>query len=233
MLRKTVIKSVAKSNAVRQLSSYINSENKEYENPIDEMNDAIPNTGYVGQVWSNVKDHFKEISERSRVTGYEEGKLAGIEEIKNEMANEVESFNKTVESFSDNSKNAFEEFEKSIVKLSVKIAEKIIKKNISEDDEFTLKMVNNVIKKAKSDLNIAVWVNPADYEFIIESFKSASNKNENVSLSVDENIEVGGCKIESDWGLNDMQIGTQLDVIYNKLVDDKTATAEESVEPIS
>ncbi|MCH8927771.1 MAG: hypothetical protein IIB39_03540 [Candidatus Marinimicrobia bacterium] len=219
---KTIIKSAAKSIAVRQLSRYLISENREYDNPIDELNDAITSNGYIGQVWLKVKEHIKKISENAKTTGYEEGKQAGIEEYKIELVNEVHSFKKTVDSFSENIKQAFEDIEKSIVSLSVKIAEKILLKKISEDENFTLDMVNNSIRKAKNSLKVTVRVNPADYEFIFNLSDQPSVKNENVLFAPDENVEAGGCMIETDLGLIDAQVKTQLEVIEKDLIKEET-----------
>lgn len=217
-MHKTIIKSAAKSVTVRQLSRYFISEKKEFDNPIDEMNNAIAGKGYIGQVWLEVKEHIKEISENAEKMGSEEGKQLGIEEYKTELANEVESFKKTVDSFSDNTKNAFDDLEKSIVSLSVKIAEKIIKKKIQEDENITLDMVNNSIQKAKKGLKITVRVNPSEYDFILKYSDQPSAKNENVLITPDENVEAGGCVIDSDLGLIDAQIATQLEVIEKKLL---------------
>ena len=232
-MHKTIIKSAAKSNAIRQLSRYIIPENKVFDDPIDELNDAISGSDYMGQVWLKVKDKIDEISEEARVAGYEEGMKAGREEYKTELASEVESFNKTINSFSEDTKQAYDDMEKSIVNLSIKIAEKIIKKKISEDEEFTLNMVKQAIQTAKNSLKVAVSVNPADYEFISRSLEQSSTDIESVLLSADENVEVGGCMIESDWGLSDLRIGTQLEVINNKLTDDKGSTTEESNESVT
>ena len=219
---KTIIKSAAKSIAVRQLSRYLISENREYDNPIDELNDAITSNGYIGQVWLKVKEHIRKISENAKTTGYEEGKQAGIEEYKIGLVNEVHSFKKTVDSFSENIKQAFEDIEKSIVSLSVKIAEKILLKKISEDENFTLDMVNNSIRKAKNSLKVTVRVNPADYEFIFNLSDQPSVKNENVLFAPDENVEAGGCMIETDLGLIDAQVKTQLEVIEKDLIKEET-----------
>lgn len=232
-MHKTIIKSVAKSIAVRQLSRYLISEKREFDNPIDEMNNVISSNGYIGQVWSKVKEHIEEISENAKKLGIEEGKQAGREEYKIQIADDVDSFNKSVRTFSENSKQAFDDLEKSIVDLSVKIAEKIIKIKINEDDNVILEMVNNSIQQANNGLKLTVRVNPAEYDFIAKFSEQPSVINENVVITSDESVEAGGCMIESDLGLIDAQIETQLEVINKKLVDDRDLTVEDTNDSVS
>lgn len=232
-MHKTVIKSVGKSLAVRQLSRYLSSEKKEFDNPVDEMNNAISGDGYIGKVWVKVKEYIEEVSESAKAMGLAEGKQLGVEEYKIDLADQVESFKKTVDSFSENTEQALNELERSIVSLSVKIAEKIIRKKITEDENITLDMVNSSILKAKKGLKITVRVNPAEYDFIANYSEQPSVKNENVLILSDENVESGGCVIESELGLIDAQIETQLEVIEKKLVDEKDLMKEEPDESLS
>ncbi len=104
--------------------------------------------------------------------------------------------------------------------LVFKIAEKIIRFSVTEQNETINKTVEEAIRKAVKSDEFVIQVNPGDFEVIND--KSAELVNslsglENIVFKADPSIERGGCKIESDNCTVDATIDNQLELIKGKI----------------
>lgn len=217
MLHKTIIKSNRPISGVRQLVRQNTSAGK-YENPIEEMDDFISDKGSIAELWLKVKEQMKANIDIEKKKSHMEGMQASFEEAKNEVAHEVKTIQLIIKAFTDNTIDAINDFEHSLVKLSIKIAEKVIKKKIEDEDDVVISVVRNALKTVKDSSEITVLLNPNDLEILSQYEELVSYENRKIKFLTDERIESGGCKIHSDWGVIDAQIDTQLEEIYTQLV---------------
>lgn len=217
MLHKTIIKSNRPISGVRQLVRQNTSAGK-YENPIEEMDDFISDKGSIAELWLKVKEQMKANIDIEKKKSHMEGMQASFEEAKNEVAHEVKTIQSIIKAFTDNTIDAINDFEHSLVKLSIKIAEKVIKKKIEDEDDVVISVVRNALKTVKDSSEITVLLNPNDLEILSQYEELVSYENRKIRFLTDEGIELGGCKIHSDWGVIDAQIDTQLEEIYTQLV---------------
>lgn len=217
MLHKTIIKSNRPISGVRQLVRQNTSAGK-YENPIEEMDDFISDKGSIAELWLKVKEQMKANIDIEKKKSHMEGMQASFEEAKNEVAHEVKTIQLIIKAFTDNTIDAINDFEHSLVKLSIKIAEKVIKKKIEDEDDVVISVVRNALKTVKDSSEITVLLNPNDLEILSQYEELVSYENRKIKFLTDEGIESGGCKIHSDWGVIDAQIDTQLEEIYTQLV---------------
>ena len=217
----TIIKSTATKDSVRRLSRRARSDKGKFTDPIEEMDSVIAEGGYMWKLWSEVKEQIQQMVDSAKDGGFKEGKNAGFSELKDQVKDEMNEFNEMVLAFKEDTLSFFEETEKFVLRMSIKIAEKILQKKFVEEDDFTLTIVQNALKTVRDSINLFIRVNPDDYEFIKSMDSQLSSESSNVKISGDEEIERGGCKIESDWGLVDARIDTQLEKIYSELVNPK------------
>ncbi len=109
-------------------------------------------------------------------------------------------------------------FEQAVINLSILIAEKIVQREIIKES-----IINNVlkdaIKKVSGANNVIVKLNPLDYKILdSKSDESLSiNSFDKIKFEQDENIEQGGCFIETDIGSVDARISTQCSEIRKQL----------------
>lgn len=153
-------------------------------------------------------DQVKEEMERSKKEGYEAGFQEGLENAL-EMLIRVKELRAQL--FSDN--------EREIIKLVFEIAKKVIGREFSEND----KAIMNVIRLAVSDAvgdKITVRINPKDYKSIkskqgqlLENLEGSAT----LTLREDEEVNPGGCIVDTDIGTIDAQIDTQLNAIKKAL----------------
>ena len=216
-MHKTIIKSNSPVSGVRQLIRQ-NTFTGKFENPIDEMDIAMPDKGHIAELWLKVKEQMKVNIDIEKEKSHIEGKQESLEDAKNEVAHEVDAIQSIVNAFADNTINAVNNFEKSLVKLSIKIAEKIIKRKIEDQDDVVMSVVRSALETVKESSEITLFLNPSDFEIITKYQKNNLFENKKINFTIDEGIESGGCKIHSDWGVIDSQIDTQLQEIYTQLI---------------
>lgn len=113
-------------------------------------------------------------------------------------------------------KNSFGEMQD----LAISVAEKIIRSSVREQDETILATVEEAIHSAVKSDEFYIYVNPEDYEIIQQKsadFISGVNGLNNLIIKKDPEIERGGCKVESDYCIVDATIGSQFELIRQKI----------------
>lgn len=216
-MHKTITKSTPPISGVRQLVRR-NISKSEFENPIEEMDAIIPDKGHIAELWLKVKNQMKADVVNEKKKSHVEGMQASFEKAKDEVAHEVKTIQSIVNAITDNTVNAVIGFEQSLVRLSIKIAEKIIKKKIEGEDDIVMSVVRHALKTVKESSEITVLLNPKDFEALSQYEEFVSYENRKIKFAIDERVESGGCKIHSDWGVIDAQIDTQLEEVYTQLV---------------
>jgi len=110
--------------------------------------------------------------------------------------------------------------EPQLVKLSVKIAEKIIAGEIKLDEWRVIDIVSQALQPIKDQQKITIFVNPEDIK-MLEIKKahilSLLTQAKDIEIKADKDIAIGGCIVESEAGKVDAQLQTQLKTIEKAL----------------
>jgi len=113
-------------------------------------------------------------------------------------------------------KNSFGEMQD----LAISVAEKIIRSSVREQDATILATVEEAIHSAVKSDEFYIYVNPEDFEIVQEKsadFIAGVNGLNNLVMKKDPEIERGGCKVESDYCVVDATIGSQFELIREKI----------------
>jgi flagellar assembly protein FliH len=167
-------------------------------------------------------DYWKRKIAEEQQKYYNNGKTDAVAELESKFAqnllNKYAEFENLANAINDGFGEYEKSFEKLIVDLSIKIAEKIIKREVT--DRTTIEeSILEASQKLIGAESILIKINPSDYKLIKDSAKGLFD-NENfskVNFEQDEKISVGGCFIESEIGNVDARISTQLNELKSKL----------------
>ncbi|MHB8854404.1 MAG: FliH/SctL family protein [Ignavibacteriaceae bacterium] len=109
-------------------------------------------------------------------------------------------------------------FEKLVMNLSLVIAEKIIKREISQDSSIE-NVLSDAIKRVIGSNKILVKLNPTDLRNLNEESKNliSGESYSKINFEPDERIEAGGCLIETEIGNVDARISNQLSELKKQL----------------
>ncbi len=144
-----------------------------------------------------------------RENAYQEGKGKALLEMTKILIDSREIRDKTLS-----------ETEQDILRLSVKLAEKIIGREIKTDKATVVDIVANSLRNAKRQDKLTIRVSQKDYSTVQEKFVelSQSSRTSYVDIVPDPRVTLGGCIIESEVGTIDARLETQLRVLEKALL---------------
>lgn len=112
------------------------------------------------------------------------------------------------------------EVEQDVLKLSIKLAEKIIGREIKSDKQTIADTVATAMRNVRQQERLIIRVNPTDFPDVQE-FKaqlSHSGRCKFLDFEPDPKIPSGGCIIESEVGTVDARLETQLKILERTLL---------------
>jgi type III secretion system HrpE/YscL family protein len=141
--------------------------------------------------------------------GYDEGYKKGYEEALAKLGEIEEDVQKT-----------FEGLEPKLVMLSVKVAEKIIGQELATRPDTIAAIVAQALKTVRHQREVNVRVHPS-HAAALEAHKKTLlgvlSRARDVVIRPDPSIREGGCVIETELGILDADLRTQLEILERAL----------------
>jgi flagellar biosynthesis/type III secretory pathway protein FliH len=134
--------------------------------------------------------------------GFEQGQKDGVALGEKKAQETWKKMMALLEELEDLKGRIFEETEEEIIRLSVTMARKIIKKEVAMDSDTLRRSVHHALKFLKDKSFVRVLINPDDMK-ILEPYLpefATDNKIENLELAEDHCVEPGGCILETGFG---------------------------------
>ena len=161
----------------------------------------------------NLVSRAQEEAENIKKSAFEEGYRKGMEQANADM----EAFRNCFSEFMNAPKNVFEYIAPDILEISVDIAKKIIKKEVESDPQVLINTIVDVLKTvSKSEPKINIRVKPQAVQFIKDTLPNITYEygiDAKVNIIADPSIEEGGCIFQTNNGIVDASIDTQLEII--------------------
>lgn len=148
--------------------------------------------------------------------GYREGRKEGaasIAEEGKEQAAKLQSVMRELERFKQELCN---DLEKDVLSLSMDIAEKIVNLEIDRNDSIYISMVKKAISRLNIEGRFILRVNPREYK---RFFKDGAEWLQEellcspITIAEDASLEENGCVLESDDGMVNAGVQTQLKML--------------------
>ena len=158
---------------------------------------------------SRAQEEAGTIKESAAKDGYK----AGLDQAKED----IQHVKYAIEEFLKAKQEVFEYIAPDILEISVDIARKIVKKEIEQNPEILLETIMDVLKTiSRDETRVSVKVNPAQLNTTKESIPeiiASTGIEAKINVYADATIEVGGCIVQTNNGIVDATINTQLDII--------------------
>ena len=113
-------------------------------------------------------------------------------------------------------KETYQEIEKEVVELALAIARQVICQEITLNRDIVVCVAREALAKVEDPGRVKIKMSPSDLKFIKETRSQLSDlidNIDNVTLEAEENIQSGGCIIETDLGEIDARIERQLQAV--------------------
>ncbi|HEX9961535.1 MAG TPA: FliH/SctL family protein [Pyrinomonadaceae bacterium] len=139
----------------------------------------------------------------------------------------AEGMEKSLAEFEQNLLEALEirervwrETERDLLRLAVRLAEKIIGREIKAEKQTVTDIVAAALQNARRQEKLTVRVNPSDLSLIEEEREKflPSGRARFIDFVADPRVASGGCLIESEVGTIDARLETQLRVLERALL---------------
>ncbi len=165
----------------------------------------------------NLVSRAQEEAEAIKKSAFDEGYRKGLEQAEADMT----AFRKEVTVFMNATKNVFEFIAPDILEIGVDIAKKIIKKEVETDPQVLINTIVDVLKTlAKNEPKINIRVKPQAVQFIKDTLPNITYQygiEAKINIIADPSIEEGGCVFQTNNGIVDASIDTQMEIIKKAL----------------
>ena len=165
----------------------------------------------------NLVSRAQEESENIKKSAFEEGYRQGLEKA----SADLEVFREQLSQFMNAKSDVFEYIAPDILELSVDIAKTIIKKELESDPQVLINTIVDVLKSvSKNEPKIVIRVNPQSVQFIKDTIPNITYQygiDSKINIVADPSIEDGGCVFQTNNGIVDASIDTQVEIIKKAL----------------
>jgi flagellar assembly protein FliH len=121
------------------------------------------------------------------------------------------------------------EAEDDLLKLSVLIARKIVLRELTTDPGVLADLVRGALDLAAEGGEVVVRLNPEEYAVVIKcrEFEELLSEKRGIALKGDPAVGRAGCLVETARGNFDAGMEAQLDEIFRRLTEERSARKEE------
>lgn len=157
-----------------------------------------------------------EAKEREKQDGYQAGYQEGLAQVTELLAKARVEYEQIL-------KNA----SKDVLNLAFKIAEKIVGKHLEIDKTIIMDIVYQALQTVRQSKQITLRVNPEDAKVLKankDAFLEKLGHGREIDVVEDKKVERGGCIIESEIGIVEAQLQTQLERLKKVLGEAKSAS---------
>ena len=152
-----------------------------------------------------------------RQAAVEEGQRAGYEQVEEIVRRELSG---VIEEIRQAKQAWLSQWEAGAVHVAAAIAQRLIRRELSQDPEITLTLVREALELAAGSAHLRIHLNPVDVEKIgqrVEVLTRELSSLATAEIVADTEITSGGCRVETPFGIIDQQFEAQLERIEEEL----------------
>lgn len=165
----------------------------------------------------NLVSRAQEESENIKKSAFEEGYRLGLEKANADL----DVFREQLAQFMSAKNDVFEYIAPDILEISVDIAKTIIKKELDSDPQVLINTIIDVLRTvSKNEPKITIRVRPQSVQFIKDTIPNITYQygiDSKINIISDPSVEEGGCILQTNNGIVDASIDTQIEIIKKAL----------------
>lgn len=168
----------------------------------------------------DVQEQMEEIREKAYTEGFAEGEKAGMETEKAKLREALEALYTGISNLNAERQKLLMDSERCAVEIGLMIARKIVCREVSIDKEMIFGVLREALKKISDQKDIHVKLHPSDLTAVNAAqmdILNLSGTKENIIFEPAENMGRGECVIETDLGVIDARLESQLQTVEEAL----------------
>ena len=167
-------------------------------------------------------------AEQIKLQAQQQGQQAAMQAAQQMVTDQVSAqlgtlkpaLERAIESLRQAKHEWLEHWERNAIGLATAIAERVIRRELSQAPDITLDLIRESLDLAAGGSSLTVRMNPADYQSLGEGINELTQHFNGLSptdIIADPEVEPGGCRVHTEFGSIDQQITTQLERIEEEL----------------
>lgn len=178
----------------------------------------------AAKIIQQANQQAEQIRRQAEIAGRKAAEAASEKALEQKLGQRMQTLLPTMEGLvkgiSDLKGELLAEWERSTVKVSTAIAERIIRREIQHDSQITLGLVSESLRLATGAAEITIHISPIDYEHLgtqIARVAAALAQLAPSEIVADDTVTAGGCRVTTRYGEIDQRIEAQLKRIEEEL----------------
>ena len=172
---------------------------------------------HEARIAKEIERRWELAAEKAEVAGYtrglEEGKVEAYKAEQPRIRERLEKLDHLLHSFDSYREKIFSANESFLMDLIAEVAGMIVLKEVEVDRDYIRRLVATLLQQLGTKDDIKIYLAEADYanvETLRQSIEKEFGKLNNSSIEISAEIPVGGCKIETRFGVVDASIAAQI-----------------------
>ncbi len=168
---------------------------------------------------------LSEIERQAFAKGYEHGERSGLEAGGLRLEAMLRRMTETLEELGSLRQQMIQQTESQIVQLALTIAKRILRREVSLDQDLTVAMARVALDRLGEHSGATIRMNPEDYALTTSSGQDQLESDQ-VTIVADDGIDRGGCRIESAFGFVDASVDAQFEEIEKAVMAGEATTVK-------
>lgn len=179
----------------------------------------------IEQWWQEKREEAeyeaKRLAEEASIEGFQSGYNKGLIAIEEQFRKKREEMNLLIDTAYEEKAAIIQQSEPFLLALSVRIAEKVIKKEIKMHEDQLLNIIRQALRQVEESEDIMLQVALEDYPLVLpfmEELRAYIKADSELKLVPMASLTTGGCTIQTASGSYDATVDSQLDDIKKKML---------------
>jgi len=179
----------------------------------------------IDQWWQEKQEEANQeaqrIAQEASEQGFKAGFDQGIMQVEEEFRQKRQDMQELIETVYVEKNKIIQQSEPFLLELSVKIAEKVIKKELKQHDDQLLNIVRRALRRLEESEDVVMQVSLEDYPILVpfmEELKTYIRADSELKLVPVAKLSKGGCIINTASGSYDVTVDSQLEEIKRQLL---------------
>lgn len=176
---------------------------------------------WLEQKQQEAEQEANRLAEEAREIGFQTGLAEGTTRAENDFREQRQAMQGLIETAYEEKADIIRQSEPFLLSLSVKIAEKVVKQELQQNDEQLLHIVKQALRHIEESEDVVLQVALEDYPFLLpflEELKTYVRAGSELKLIPVIHLAKGGCMIHTSNGSYDVTIDSQLNEIKKQLL---------------
>ncbi len=169
----------------------------------------------------------EELDQRLRES-FQSGLQEGKSLAERGLFNVFTSLRSAAESLHGLREKVLRESEDELVRLVMRVAAKVIQREVAQDDHILLNVVRAATAGISARDEIIIHLHPTDYAMVTTSHEDYFRQEpfaDKMQLKADPEVSQGSCRVATEMGTIDASFDSQMDEIFRRLQEERSMTS--------